>query len=307
MNPDSPLSEGAAKGCADLLSVDAEWVYAPDMRQAQAVYPSATSTSAGAAALFLEACLLIRNFFLYAIPGGLFFAIGLVAQRITLAQVNAFIAPYHPPTWALAFLAAAVCYLAGHLLFAIISLRTEVWQLVHWGDAEWLAKYPAQVTARDLVLRHYFPDLFREADRREAGLCFVFSSVAALLIGWLVFLEFQPRFADIIIGTAVVIFVATLTWITQLGRIRTAIHAAGKEIEERERRAGETVIQPSPDELRFVIDSVFKAAELTSPKRRTNEPEAPPPGNSLRSSGDGSIGQEHPAARSAPSLSLPKL
>lgn len=274
------------------------------MRQAQAVSPSATST--GAAAFFLDACLLIRNFFLYAIPGGLFFAIGLVAQRITLARVNAFVVPYHPPTWALAFLAAAACYLAGHLLFAIISLRGEVWQLVHWGDAEWLAKYPAQVTARDLVLRHYFPDLFREADRQEASVRFAFSSVAALLIGWLVFLEFQPRFADLIIGTAVVIFVATLTWITQLGRIRAAIHAAGKEIEERERRAGETVIQPGPEELRFVIDSVFKAAELTSPKRRGPEPGAPLPTDSV-SSGNGSVEQQPAASRSAPSLSLPKL
>lgn len=288
------------------LVSDPEWVYAPNMRQAQVVSPSVTSASTVAATLFLDACLLIRNFFLYAIPGGLFFAIGLVAQRLPLARVNAFLALYHPPTWALAFLAAAACYLAGYLLFAIVSLRTEIWQLVHWGDSEWLAKYPAQVTARDLVLRHYFPDLFRDADRREAAVRFVYSCIAALLVGWLIFLEFQPRFADVIIGTAVVIFIATLTWITQLGRLRAAIHAAGKEIEERERRGAETVIQPSPEELRFVIDSVFKAAELTSPKRRAGDSDAPLSGGSI-GSGDGSVGQQPAVSRPSPSLSLPKL
>jgi hypothetical protein len=279
------------------------------MRQAQAVSPSGTSTSASAATLLLDACLLIRNGFLYAIPGGLFFAIGLISGRITLARVNAFLAPYHPPTWALALLLAATCYLVGHLLYAVVSLRAELWQLIHWSDAEWLANYPAQVTARDLVLRHYFPDLFRDMDRREASARFVFSSIAALLIGWLIFLEFQPRFSDVIIGTAVLIFTATVTWITQLGRTRAAIHAAGKEIEQRENaaREAEAIIQPTPEELRFVIDSVFRAAELTSRKHRPGEPDAAPPTSDAVVSGNGSSEQQGAPAKSVPSFSLPKL
>lgn len=279
------------------------------MRQAQPVSPLGTSTSASAAALFLGACLLIRNFLVYAIPGGLFFAIGLISRRITLAQANGFLAPYHPPTWALALLLAAASYLAGHLLYAIVSLRAELWQLLHWGDAEWLANYPAQITSRDLVLRHYFPDLFRGMDRREASLRFVFSSIAALLIGWLIFLEFQPRFADVIIGAAALTFIATVTWITQLGRIRASIHAAGKEIEQREKAARETeaIIQPTPDELRFVIDSVFRAAELTSQKHRSIEPDAAPPARDAAVSGNGSVEQQGSTAKSAPSFTVPRL
>lgn len=277
-----------------------------DMRRSHAVSPSTSSAWTGAAALFLDACLLIRNVFLYAIPGGLFFAIGLVSHRITLAKVNVLLAPYHPPTWALGLLLIAACYLAGYLLFAVVSLRTEFWQLVHGRDAEWLAQYPGQVTARDLVVRHYFPDLFHEIDRRAASLRFVFSCIAALLIGWLIFWEFQPPFADIIIGAAVLVFVATITWITQLGRVRAAIHAAGSEIEAREKAAHETeaIIQPTPDELRFVIDSIFKAAELTSEKRRSFEPEGQPLAGDTTPSGNGSAEQQTSSARSAPTFGL---
>ena len=233
------------------------------MGQFRSETPSAGRT---AAALFLDACLLIRDIFLYAIPGGLLFAIGLASHRLNLDQVNGLLAPYHPPTWALALLLTAACYLAGRLLFVIVSLRVEFWKLVHWADADWLADYPNEITSRDLVLRHYFPGLFRDLERRETATRFAFSCFAALLIGWLIFVEFQPRFADVIIGTAILIFLATLTWISHLGRIRKAIHAAGKEIEDREKAAREveTVIQPTGDELRFVIDSIFKAAELTS-------------------------------------------
>ncbi len=277
-----------------------------NMRQAQAVSPSTSSASTGAAALFLEACLLIRNIFLYAIPGGLFFALGLLSRRITLAQVNASLAPYHPPTFALALLLLAACYLAGHLLWAIVSLRTEFWQLVHWNNREWLAKYPAQVTARDLVARHYFPDLFREMERREASARFVFSCIAALLIGWLIFLEFQPPFADVIIGAAILIFIATLTWVTQMGRIRSAIHAAATEIEAREKaaREAEAIIQPSPDELRFVIDSIFKAADLTSRKQRLVETESQPLAADSPSSGNGATEPPATPARSVPTFGL---
>lgn len=276
------------------------------MRQAQAASPSTSSAWTGAAALFLDACLLIRNIFLYAIPGGLFFAIALVSRRITLAQVSGLLGPYHPPTWALGLLLIAVCYLAGRLLSAIVSLRTEFWQLVHSGNAEWLAKYPAQLTARDLVVRYYFPDLFREMDRREASSRFVFSSIAGLLIGWLIFLEFQPTFADVIIGAAVLIFIATLTWITQMGRIRAAIHAAAGEIEARDKaaRESEAIIQPSPDELRFVIDSIFKAAELTSQRKRSIESDRRPVDGESLPPQNGSPEQQPAQARSVPTFGL---
>jgi hypothetical protein len=234
---------------------------------------SASGTT-GAAEIFLEAGLLVRNIFIYAVPGGLFFAIGIVFHRLSLAQINAYFAPYHPPTWALGLLLIAACYLAGHLLSAIMSLRVEFWKLVHWNDPDWLSDYPTEVTARDLFLRHYFPDLFREMDRRESWARLTFASVGALLIGWLIFVVFHPAFGDVIIWTAGLVLLATLTTMSQLGRVRKAMRAAGQEIEERDKaaREAEAVIQPTGDELRFVIDSIFKAAELTAHKQPTFEP-----------------------------------
>jgi hypothetical protein len=235
------------------------------------------SAWAGAGEFFLDALLLLRDIFVFALPGGLFFAIGLASHRLTLAQVNFFLAPYHPPTWALGLLLIAVCYLVGHLLFAIAGLRVEFWKLVHWSDPDWLADYPTEVTARDLVIRHYFPDLFREMERREARARFMLSSIAALLAGWLIFFVFRPRFADVMIWTAVLVFLDTLTSMSRLGRVRKAIHAAGQEIEDREKAVSnaEAAIQPNGDELRFVVDSIFKAAELTSPKQHSLELKPP--------------------------------
>ena len=272
----------SAAEAGDTCHLGSAWYTLAIMRRVPAESPSAWS---GAAALFRDACLLIRDIFLYALPGGLFFTIALFSHRLNLAQIGATLAPYHPPTWALALLMLAACYLAGHLLFAIISLRVEFWKLMHWSDPDWLAEYPNEVTARDVVLRHYFPDAFREMDRHEASMRFVFSCTAALLIGWLIFVEFQPSFSEVIIGAAILIFVATLTWMTQLGRMRKAIHAGGEEIEEWEKaaRESEAVIQPSGEELRFIIDSIFRAAELSTQRQASGdgaqlaEPKAEPP------------------------------
>jgi hypothetical protein len=244
------------------------------MRQSGWQSPSAWN---GAAELFLGACLLIRDIFVDALPGGLFFAIGLASRRLNLAQINVFLAPYHPPTWALGLLLIAACYLAGRLLSAIMGLRVEFWKFVHWSDPDWLAEYPTEVTSRDLVIRHYFPDLSREMDRRESRARLLFSSIAALLLGWLVFFVLHPAFADIIIWTAGLVFLATLTAMSYLGRVRKAVHQAGREIQEIDNAAREAsaVIQPTGEELRFIIDSIFKAAKLSSSRRLSLEPEGP--------------------------------
>ncbi|HKS68138.1 MAG TPA: hypothetical protein VJR26_12940 [Candidatus Acidoferrales bacterium] len=268
--------------------------------------PESPSVWTGAAALFLDACLLVRNIFIYALPGGLFFLIGLVSHRLNLAQINTYFAPYHPPSWALGLLLIAACYLAGRLLFAIVSLRVEFWKVVHWSDPDWLAEYPTEVTARDLVLRHYFPDMFLGMERRETGMRLTFASIAALLIGWLIFIEFHPAFGDVIIWTAGLLFLATLGKMTQLGRVRKAIHAAGEEIEAREKaaREAEAVIQPTGDELRFIIDSIFKAAELTSQRQSSSEADEPEPPRTTRF---GNGAQSPSAEESTPAFGLPRL
>jgi hypothetical protein len=211
----------------------------------------------------------LRDIFWYALPGGLFLGIGVVSGRLSLARVGELFAPYHPAGWLLAVLLIAACYLAGHLLAAIAYLRADFWKLFHLNDPDWLAEYPTEVNARDLYLRHYFPDLFGEMERRERVAVLLWSSVAALALGWLVFFTFHPAFADVLIWTALLVLLDVVTMMAHLSRVRKAVHAAGIAVEENEKmvRDAEKTLHATGDELRFIIDAIFRAVELTSPKQ----------------------------------------
>jgi len=222
----------------------------------------------------------LRDVLWYALPGGLFISMGVVSGRVSLAHVGELIAPYHPASWALGLLLIAACYLVGHLLAAIANLRADFWKLIHVNDPDWLAEYPTEVNARDVYLAHYFPDLFGDMDRRQRVAVLLWSSVAALLLGWLVFYIFHPAFADVAIGTAVLVFLDAVMMVSQLGWSRKAIHAAGLAIEEHEKAArdSEKAIQVTGDELRFMINAIFRAVELAKPRQNgqgQREPQAP--------------------------------
>ena len=206
----------------------------------------------------------LQNTFWYAMPGGLFLAMGVVSGRLSLAHVGALFAPYHPASWALALLLIGASYLIGHIVAAIGNLRADFWKLLHRNDPDWLAEYPTEVNMRDLYLAHYFPDLFGEIDRRQQVTELLTSSVAALLLGWLVFFIFHPAFADVAIGTAVFVYVEVMFATSQASRTRKAIHSAGLAIEEREKSAhdSEKAIEVNGDELRFMINAIFRAVEL---------------------------------------------
>lgn len=207
----------------------------------------------------------LRDIFWYALPGGLFLGMALISGRLSLARLGELFAPYHAPAWAVALLLLGACYLAGHLLAAIASLRADFWKLFHRTDGEWLAEYPTEANPRDLYLAHYFPDLLTAMERAQRTSLLLTSSVAALLLGWLVFYAFRPTFADMAIGTAVLVFIDVIMTTTQLSRTRKSIHAAGLALEEQEKAAkdSERAIQVNGDELRFMVDAIFRAVELS--------------------------------------------
>jgi hypothetical protein len=227
----------------------------------------------------IDTFLLLRDIFAYALLGGLFLGLGVASGRLRLNHLSELFAPYHPPSWALAILLIATCYILGVMLVAIAYLRVDFWTMFHWSDPDWLADYPTEANPRDLYLRHYSPDLFREMDRRERLAVLASSCVVALLLAWLVFFIFHPTLGDVIIWAAILVFLDTVTTMSHLTRVRKAIHAAGALIEEREKAAAEAekTIQPSGDELRFVIDAIFRAAELASPKEPQAQSQPPVP------------------------------
>lgn len=260
----------------------------------------ARSTWADIAKSLIDTFLILRDVFAYALPGGLFLGIDIISGRLSLSRLDAYLSPYHPPTWALAVLLIGACYIIGHVLIAIAYLRVDFWKLFHLNDPEWLADYPTEVNARDLYLRHYFPEIFRELDRRETLAMLLYACVAALVLGWLVFFIFHPSFADVIIWTAILVFLDTLTTMSHLSRVRKAVHAAGLAIEERERieKENERAIQPTGEQLRFVIDAIFRAAELASPKPpqpQTTVQAVPPDGNTAVPAAPASRSEHGPA------------
>jgi len=235
----------------------------------------AVQHQSGATAQVLGA---LRDIFWHALPGGLFLGIGIVSGKLNLERVSEMFGPYHPPKWAATLFLAGGCYLAGHVLAAIAFLRADLWTLFHLNDPDWLAEYPREVNARDLYLRHYFPEIFGEVDRRQRVATLLWSSAAALLIGWLVFYIFHPGFADVVIWTAILVFLDAVTVTSYLSRARKAIHAAGLAIEEHEKavRESENAIHATGDELRFIIDAIFRAVELAKPRESQIPPSAKP-------------------------------
>jgi len=230
--------------------------------------PDSSASWADVVKELLDSFLLIRDIFGYALPGGLFLAIGIASGRLKLSQLAALTAPFHPPTWVWVGVAISASYLVGHILAAVAYLRIDIWKLFHWRDPDWYPNHPTELNPRDLYLRHYYPDLFHDQYRRETLSVLSFASVAALILGWLVFCEFQVALSDILISSGVLVFIDTLSTMSHLRRVREATHKAGELIEAQEKALADAQrpIQPSSEDLRYMIDAILKAAEIAAKK-----------------------------------------
>lgn len=72
--------------------------------------------------------LILRDVFGYALPGAVFFSIGLLHQNHTLLVVKSRIDHYELPLWLQLFGGLGACYIAGHVMAAIAYLPMN-----HWG------------------------------------------------------------------------------------------------------------------------------------------------------------------------------
>jgi hypothetical protein len=189
------------------------------------------STWADVVKSLMDTFQLLRDIFGYALPGMVFAGIGVASGRIELKNVEAMFLPYHLPNWALAGLGVAACYVTGHLLASIAYLPIDIHKYVRRHDQKWMEEHPTEVCATDLKWRHFYPELFHDMDRRETMALLMYSTLAAMVLGYVVFywLVLPPRTTILLLSAF--IFVDGLTLMQHLSRVRKAIHKAGDEIQ----------------------------------------------------------------------------
>jgi hypothetical protein len=131
--------------------------------------------------------LLVRDVFGYTLPGGVFFAVGLISGKVPLGKVSGLFAPYHPPGWAIFILAVGACYIMGHILITVAYLPTDLLKLFYLKNTEKLRRIPTEVTWEMLTIRADHPTFFIDLDRRETMAMLVGGTSLALLMGQLCF------------------------------------------------------------------------------------------------------------------------
>jgi hypothetical protein len=201
--------------------------------------------------------MLVRDAFGYALPGGVFLAIGLMYGRFNLWQVQSLLLPYHMPVW-MAFLAiVAACYAVGGVMAAVaympfMLVKYAVWICDrHWPEkrtetgaeldttpqksirtwlTEWLADHPTEVTGPISKIRLQHHELTDSLDRRETLTILAGSITAALLTGWYIFYCEQWGLHEILFAAGVVTLIQFLTGLPHLRRVAKAVREADADV-----------------------------------------------------------------------------
>ena len=200
---------------------------------------------------------LLRDIFGYALPGLVFAGIGVASGRIPLQKIHDLFKPYDPPMWILAGLGIAGCYVIGHLLACIAYLRIDVWKFYHRHNKALLEKHPTEVNPDDLYWRHFYPELFYDLDRRETMALLMYSTLAAMVLGWLVFCMLHLTFCWTIILISAFVFADGLTTMSHLRRTREAIHEASARIKATE---AHTHAHAGADDARAAVGNALQGA-----------------------------------------------
>jgi hypothetical protein len=207
---------------------------------------------------------LLRDIFGYALPGLVFAGIGVASGRIQLQHVQNLFLPYHPPDWALVGLGVAACYVIGHLLASIAYLPIDAhkWYKFKRKDQAWLDAHPTEVCSTDLKWRHFYPELFHDMDRRETMGLLMYSTLAAMVLGYVIFYWLVLSLPCTILLLSVFVFVDGLTLMQHLGRVRKAVQQAGTDIQkyEEDHAGGGDAKKVVAGALQAAIDEVNKPA-----------------------------------------------
>lgn len=208
---------------------------------------------------------LLRDVFGYALPGGVFLAIGLISKRFSLSDVDDLLSPYHPPTWAYFISAVGACYIIGDILAATAYLPISVLKWVVWEGSrfrcwvknwkwlkswtrtraslkwldknlkeDWLEHNPTEVAADLLVIHSRREPMFSSLDRRETLTILAGSTSIALLGGWYVFFQGKWDAGTIFRWAGIIVLLQFATGMSHLRRVADAIRKADLSLTAKE-------------------------------------------------------------------------
>jgi hypothetical protein len=230
--------------------------------------------------------LLIRDVFGYALPGGVFIAIGLISKRFSLFDLQNLLRPYKPPPWAFFILLVAACYVVGGLMASTAYIPIHIFKLGQWyrrrkyllyplaakdrpahfdnwlkdnaAKVDLLKDNPTEVTGDLLEIRSRHAEFFVELERRETLMLLGGSTAVALLGGCLVFYWTKRPPSTLFAIGGVIVLIEFCTGISHLRRVRSAI----READRLSTAAPPPPTDPaSPQFLKGLIEEATKALE----------------------------------------------
>jgi len=204
--------------------------------------------------------MLIRDVFGYALPGGVFLAVGLISKRFSLADLQSLFLPYQPPAWVLFILLVVACYAVGEILASTAYMPIALLKRWQWrassseNQKNLLKDNPTEVSGVLLEIRGRHPEFFVESDRRETLMLLGGSMAAALLGGWLVFYVLKLQASVLFLTAGVIMLIQFSTGPSHLRRVRNAIQDA-------DRISKPTPPKPTLDLEGFLSDLVTAATK----------------------------------------------
>jgi hypothetical protein len=166
--------------------------------------------------------LILRDIFGYALPGAVFFSIGLLCRRFSLGEVQQLLRPYQLPVWLALAVGLGACYTVGHLMAQLAYFFFNTWKFPALRrkagpEAPDASKTIAhtQVPAELIRLREDHPALLTELDRQTIMTQLRGSTGAAMVVGCLVFYAFPTPPIGVMAGAAGV-FLLIVFWFSAI-------------------------------------------------------------------------------------------
>lgn len=134
--------------------------------------------------------LILRDVFGYAVPGAVFFAIGMLRKSPTIVNVKQQLDIYCVPGWLQLLCALGACYIAGHLMGMIAYLPWNTWGFgPKWRWNPWGKKEEAQPSggAKLIDIRARHPEVLTELERQSLMAQLRGTSGVAMVVAFLVF------------------------------------------------------------------------------------------------------------------------